>query len=483
MKPDALLTVWSTLQIIIAVVFLVFLVYAVIVSRQRRAIKALLDAAALSSTVAHGTADWNRNAFPGTRPGPLFLGAANGSAMYYDSDQHLIIIAPTRTGKGTCHIVPNLLTYQGSMVVNDIKGENFALTGQKRLEFGQVFRFAPFEEETDSFNPLDFVRRGTPAAFDDAMLLADMLVVPGKDDEGNHWKESAKSLLAGLIGYVTESESIARRNMQRVRELLTLSQAEFLNFIQKKMAASKSAFVVRSANMLLQKSDRERSSVISTAQAQTSIWDSRPLAQATQISTFRLEELRDQLATLYIIVPPEHLSTYKSVLRVVLGLALSTMTRQSPKLSEQPPLTFMFDEFPSLGYMQPIVDAIAYLAGYGCRLWLFAQDLGQIREIYSDKTTSLLANCGARSFFGVADYETAEYVSKMAGQKTVLTSTRSLKTSRVMFWDDIWQVESQNLQYTGVPLITPDEVMRLPIRGEDQRQIVFLQGQARMALT
>ncbi len=215
--------------------------------------------------------------------------------------------------------------------------------------------------------------------------------------------------------------------MQRVRELLTLDQKAFIEFVQDEMTAAKSAFVVRAANMLLQKADRERSGVISTAQAQTSIWDSQHLAAATQGSTFRLEELRDEVATLYIIVPPEHLSTYKGVLRVVLGLALSTMTRQEPRQHSQPPLTFIFDEFPSLGYMQPIVDGMAYLAGYGCRLWLFAQDLGQIRETYGDKATSLLANCGARSFFGVADYETAEYVSKMVGQKTHLVSTQGFR--------------------------------------------------------
>lgn len=477
MRADALVSLWSTLLIAITVLFIIFLVYAISVWRHRRAIQALLNAIEARSETAHGTADWSRNAFPGIGPGSLFLGAANDSAMYYDGDQHLITVAPTRTGKGTCHIIPNLLTYEGSMVVNDIKGENYKLSGQKRLEFGKVFRFAPFEKETDQFNPLDFVRRGTPAAFDDAMLVADMLIVPSKDEEeGNHWKEAAKNLLAGLIGYVSEAEE-GERNMQRVRELLTLDKKAFLDFVEEQMTASKSAFVVRAANMLLQKADRERSGVISTAQAQTSIWDSEPLANATRTSTFRIEELRDEVATLYIIVPPEHLSTYKGVLRVVLGLALSTMTRQEPKQHSRPPLTFVFDEFPSLGYMQPIVDAMAYLAGYGCRLWLFAQDLGQIRETYGDKTTSLLANCGARSFFGVADYDTAEYVSKMAGQKTVRTSSKSFKTSKIMFWADIWGVESHSLQYVGVPLITPDEVMRIPVRGDQQRQIVFMPGQ------
>jgi type IV secretion system protein VirD4 len=477
-------TAWSMLQAAV-VIFLVFVVIrAISIWFYRREMQALLDAAYVTSQTAHGTADWSRNAFPGVGPGSLFLGAVNGSAMYYDGDQHLITIAPTRTGKGTCHIIPNLLTYKGSMIVNDIKGENYELTEKKRREFGKVFCFAPFSETTDGFNPLDFVRRGTPAAFDDAMLLADMLIVSASsDDEGNHWKEAAKNLLAGLIGYVSETEVEGRRNMQRVRELLTLNQKAFMAFIQGAMAdPSGPPYVVRAANMLLQKDIRERSGVVSTAQAQTSIWDSEPLARATQVSTFRIEELLDQVATLYIVVPPEHLSTYKSVLRVVLGLSLSIMTRKPPTRNENPikapPLTFLFDEFPSLGFMQPIVDAVAYLAGYGGRLWLFAQDLGQIREIYGDKTTSLQANCGARAFFGVADYDTAEYVSKMAGQKTVRTSSQSMKTSSIMFWDDIWQVGSQSLQYIGVPLITPDEVMRLPTWGEQQRQIIFLQGQA-----
>jgi type IV secretion system protein VirD4 len=456
----------------------IFLTYCYSVWKQRRAMQALLESADAASRVAHGTADWNDRAFPATKAGALFIGAANGSAMFYEGDQHLITLAPTRTGKGTCHIVPNLLTYPGSVIVNDIKGENFALTHQKRLEFGQVFRFAPFDESTDSFNPLDFVRRGTPTAFDDAMLIADMMIVPSGSGDSQYWEESARGLLAGLVLYVVEHEPDAsRKNLQRVRELLTRPPRQFLEFVEAKMAASPHAFVARSANMLLQKADKERSGVISTAQTHTAIWESPQLARATTISTFRIEELRDTVGSLYLVIPPEYLSTYKSVLRLMLGIAMSTMTRLPPTQSDRP-LTFFVDEFPSLRYMQPIVDAIAYLAGYDCRLWLFAQDLGQIREVYRDKATSILANCGLRSFFGVADYETAEYVSKMAGRKTVLTSTRSLKTSRVLFWDDFWGLHTYNLQYSGVDLITPDEVMRLPVRGNHQRQIVFIQGQA-----
>lgn len=457
--------------------FVLFLAYVFNVWLKRRETQARLASADAASKIAHGTADWSDRAFPATKDGALFIGAASGSAMYYEGDQHLITLAPTRTGKGTCHIVPNLLTYTGSVIVNDIKGENFALTHQKRLEFGQVFRFAPFDENTDSFNPLDFVRRGTPTAFDDATLIADMMIVPSGGGDSQYWEEAARGLLAGLVLYVAEHESVATRNLQRVRDLLTRPSREFLDFVETKMAGSSHSFIARSANMLLQKADKERSGVISTAQTHTAIWDSPHLARATRISTFRLEELRDQVGSLYLVIPPEYLSTYKSVLRLMLGVAMSTMTRIPPKQSSRP-LTFFVDEFPSLRYMQPIVDAIAYLAGYDCRLWLFAQDLGQIRDVYRDKTTSILANCGLRSFFGVADYETAEYVSKMAGKKTVLTSSQTYRTSRVLFWDDFWGVESYNLQHIGVPLITPDEVMRLPVRGDSQRQIVFLQGHA-----
>jgi type IV secretion system protein VirD4 len=471
------MSISPNIQTILAIIATIFVAHAFAVWLQRRRIQQMLDQVHAQSRSAHGTADWNRNAQPATRDAALFIGAANGSAMYYEGDQHLITLAPTRTGKGTCHIIPNLLTYRGSVIVNDIKGENFALTSQKRLEFGQVFRFAPFEETTDSFNPLDFVRRGTPAAFDDAMLIADMLVVPSGKQGADHWEDSAKNLLAGLIVYVTETEPTAKRNLQRVRELLTRSQKDFVTFIEKKMAVSAHPFVARSANMLLQKADKERSGVISTAQTHTAIWDSESLARATQLSTFRIEELRAQVGSLYIVIPPEYLSTYKSVLRLVLGVAMSTMTREKPQQSDRP-LTFFVDEFPSLRYMQPIVDSLAYLAGYDCRLWLFAQDLGQIRDVYDKKATSILANCGLRSFFAVSDYETAEYVSKMAGIKTLVTASKSYKTSRILFWDDVWGVESHSLQYAGVPLITPDEVMRIPVRGDQQRQVVFIQGKA-----
>jgi type IV secretion system protein VirD4 len=147
--------------------------------------------------------------------------------LYAPMEGHILTVAPSRSGKGTCHVIPNLLNYVGSVVVNDVKGENAAISIRHRMEDeGQgAYVFAPFGEASACWNPFDCIRTG-PDAWEDSALLADMLVVPRKYADG-FWDESARNLLRGVILHLVTSGSRDRRNLATVRNILAATPAAF----------------------------------------------------------------------------------------------------------------------------------------------------------------------------------------------------------------------------------------------------------------
>lgn len=389
--------------------------------------------------------------------------------LYAPKEGHLITVAPTRTGKGTCHLVTNLMNYdEGSIVVNDIKGENAGITETWRKDLSDAcYRFSPFFKRSAHWNPLDFIRMDANMA-DDVAFMVDMLIVASKG-EAAFWDEEGKNLLRGVILHVVQTYPDGERNMAKVRELLTLDADGFDRLLDS-MGRSDDELVRRAANTFQRKDVKVQSGILAALDSQMGVWDSRQLKRYMGKSDFRFEDLKEEIMTVYFCIPPERLSANTRVMRLFFGQAIAAMTRNPKKPFA--PVVFFLDEFPQLGRMKPIEEGLAYLAGYGVRLWLFAQDLGQIKSIYGDMTQSILANCAVRTFFGTSDPETAKMVSEMCGTMTVPV-------------DSFGQSESMNtiggqgtlnsgVGFSGRPLMTPQEVMSMDRQRE---QLVFIQGE------
>jgi len=309
----------------------------------------------------------------GLRGKGLILGKMNGRFIRFDNPGHLLTFAPTRSGKGVGAVIPNLLDHQGSVVVTDIKGENFRITAEYRNQLGPVLALAPFDPQIGNacFNPVDFIRVGSPHEVDDARLLAEMIIVTDKS-EANHWEREARTLITGLLLYIATDTPPKKRNLSELRRLLMCNRHTFDAHLDL-MVESDHMVVSRIADGFSQKEDKERGSVVSTAQSGTEVFESPHLAAITNKSSFRFECLKDGVMSLYIIIPPEYLRVYQPFMRLVIGLAIAAMSRNT-KVPTRPVL-FLMDELPALGYMRPIEDGIGYLAGYGASLWLFIQDL------------------------------------------------------------------------------------------------------------
>jgi type IV secretion system protein VirD4 len=397
----------------------------------------------------------------------LILGKHDGAFMRFSKPGHLLTFAPTRSGKGVGAVIPTLLDHPGSVVVTDIKGENYRATSAYRGRIGKVIALAPFDRDIPSgcYNPMDFIRAGTAHDVDDARLLAEMMVA-SDGIEANHWEREARALITGLLLFIISELPREWRNLQELRALLMHGRTSF-DSVLAKMAESSHPVVRRIADGFSQKEDRERSGVISTAQSRTEIFESSLLTTVTSSSTFRLEDLKNGVISLYLIVPPEYVGVYQPFLRLMVGLSTAAMTRNTR--APRHPVLFLLDELPALGYMRPVEDGIGYLAGYGATLWLFVQDLDQLQQTYR-KWRSMIANCAVRQAFNVQDPETAKLLSAMLGQRTV--RTRSEGHSGRFPWLALpYSFNAQNGE-TGRPLLAPDEVMLLP----DCGQLLFVQG-------
>lgn len=430
----------------------------------------------------HGSADWGdptrlatgRGLVVGRSPAGAdgFLRSASpGLLLRYERGLHLLTCASTGAGKGTGAVIPALLTYPGSVLCIDPKGENFAVSGRRRWALGSVPRaLDPFDVAggTATFNPLDLVAPGDPDAIDNARLIADMLVTdaPGQRGDARHWNEEARALLAGLILYAASSSLPADRNLPRVREMVTLSGEDFRSLTDEmQRSGAAGGLVARATNRLLSKSDRERSGVLSTAQRATHFLDSPRMTRHLARSSLDLQELKSGNISVFLVLPPARLGTYRAYLRLVAGCAVLALLRGRPAARLDPPALFLLDEFASLGPMEPMRKAVSLLRGYGGQFWLFVQDLGQLRSTYGSGWETFVGNADLVQFFGVQDQFTAEYVSKLAGDTTVQAASanrsrgRSSRDLRVLGGSN--RAHSRGYSEARRRLLTPDEVRRL----------------------
>jgi len=429
------------------------------------------------TATAHGTAAWasrreQRRAGLLTGKG-LILGRDGRRLLRLSTDRHLLTMAPTRSGKGVSAIIPNLLTYPGAVLVIDPKGENAAVTARRRRAMGQaVHVLDPWNiagQPAATFNPLDRLDPASPDLGDDAALIADALVHAPSGDGETHWTEEARGLLAGLVLHVATSAPPWQRHLAQVRALLTLPPAEFTALIAT-MAASEAAggLVARAANALAQKSDRERSGVISSAQANTRFLDSPRLAAAVSSSSFALEDLKRRPMSLYLVLPAKRLRTHGRWLRLMVAMTLDMMAGDIAP--PRHPLLFVLDEFAALGHLGTIETAMGLMAGFGVQLWPIVQDLAQLRDLYPARWASFIANAGIVQVFGVNEPGTAEYLSKMLGLRTI--TVRGDSASRSYNPQGEGRGGSEQFSRIARPLLMPDELRRLPAA----QQVLLLHG-------
>ncbi len=379
---------------------------------------------------------------------------------FFINPTHMLTCAPSRSGKGVSAVIPTLLTYPGSTIVLDVKGENYAVTRQQRRELGhKVYCIDPFkivEQDSHHLNWLDTIDIEHEDCISAAAVLAEMLVIKSNDD--SHWDDSAQDLIQGLILYVCTYEDETQKHIGSVREILTATK-QARTKVFKKMSESTAAFgiIARVANNMLSREDREMSSIISTAVRHTGFLDDPRIVKHLSSSDFKLAELKQDKITIYLVIPPDKINVQSRFLRAFFGLSLNAVMANH----HQPPekVLFLMDEFAQLGYMQKFEDSLSVIMGYGAVFWIIVQDLSQLKFVYP-KWQSFMANT-SKQFFNTVDFETAQYISDTLGQTTIAYNTTSVGKSSTPSSLFSNTSESVSTQLHARCLLNPDEVMAI----------------------
>lgn len=394
----------------------------------------------------------------------VVLGKLERDYLRHGGPEHVLCFAPTRSGKGVGLVVPTLLTWPGSAIVHDIKGENWQLTAGFREKHGRVLLFDPTNPNSAAYNPLLEVRRGDWEVRD-VQNVADVLVDPeGSLDRRNHWEKTSHSLLVGAILHVLYAE--ADKTLAGVAAFLSDPRRPIEATLQAMMTtphlgeAGPHPVVASTARELLNKSDNERSGVLSTAMSFLGLYRDPVVAQVTRRCDWRIADLiaDPRPATLYLVVPPSDISRTKPLIRLVLNQIGRRLTEDLHAKERQHRVLMMLDEFPALGRLDFFESALAFMAGYGLKSFLIAQSLNQIEKAYGPNN-AILDNCHVRVSFATNDERTAKRVSDALGTATEMKAMRNYAGHRLSPWLGHLMVSRSE---TARPLLTPGEVMQLP---------------------
>ncbi|ARC36803.1 conjugal transfer protein TraG [Paracoccus yeei] len=401
-------------------------------------------------------------------PDGVMLGKLGEDYLRHDGPEHVLCFAPTRSGKGVGLVVPTLLTWPGSAIVHDIKGENWQITAGFRAKHGRVLLFDPTNAASAAYNPLLEVRRGEWEVRD-VQNIADILVDPeGSLEKRNHWEKTSHALLVGVILHVLYAEE--DKTLARVAGFLSDPRRSIEATLAAMMKtphlgeAGPHPVIASAARELLNKAENERSGVLSTAMSFLGLYRDPVVAQVTSRCDWRIADLiaGEKPSTLYLVVPPSDISRTKPLIRLVLNQIGRRLTEDLHAKDRGHRVLMLLDEFPALGRLDFFESALAFMAGYGLKSFLITQSLNQIEKAYGPNN-SILDNCHVRVSFATNDERTAKRVSDALGTATEMKAMKNYAGHRLAPWLGHIMVSRSE---TARPLLTPGEVMQLPPEDE-----------------
>src|SRR5271165_477919 len=388
-----------------------------------------------------------------------------GNKIVYEGERHVLLFGPNGTGKGTRFLIPNLLSIEDrSIVVIDPKGELAAVTADYRRTVGEVVMLNPFNVlglGSTGFNPLALLDPASPNFYDDAAALGEALIKVG--DKDPHWGESAQGLLVALLMW-EKMQKGADANLEHVRALLTEADEWEGTFDAKGKAhdemvrglrvtaadmVADGGYEIASLAARFTEQSNELASVRSTADTQTRWILSPPMRDDLKKEGVDFRKLKEKPTTVYVILPADRMRTHSVWLRLVIVSALRALYRPGGLRT-----LLLIDEMPALGHLAPLEDAFGLVRGYKVQIAGICQDLAQLKALYNERWESFLANAGVVQGFTPNDLTTADWMSRRAGQATMLAPSSSESVS-----PKGERSETTGWSQIGRPLYLPQELM------------------------
>ncbi len=422
--------------------------------------------------------------------------------LRHNGPEHVAAIAPTRSGKGVGLVVPTLLSWPHSVVVNDQKAELWNLTAAWRKEEAGnvVMKFDPGASSGSvSFNPLEEIRLGTIHEVGDVQNLVTILVDPDGKGLVDHWAKTSHAFLTGAVLHVLYKKRAEGKVgcLPDVAGALSDPDQRIENLYFEMIANSwgdsgqTHHTIASAARDMMNRPDEERGSVLSTAMSFLSLYRDPLVARNVARSEFKVSDLmnHEKPITLYLVVRAEDKDRMKPLMRLIINQLVRVLLRPEitfvegrPKPPHKHRMLLMLDEFPSYGKLEVFQEALAYIAGYGIKAYLIMQDMSQLWGAYG-KDESIISNCHLRIAYAPNRVETAEWLSRMAGTATIVKEDITMSGKR--FGAVLGQM-SRTYHQVSRSLLTPDEIMRLrsPVKDvhdhitEPGDMLIFVAGHA-----
>lgn len=441
-------------------------------------------------------------------PEGVYVGAwedKDGKLRYlrHNGPEHVLTYAPTRSGKGVGLVVPTLLSWPHSTVVTDLKGELWSMTAGWRQKYAgnKVIRFEPASKNCAAWNPLNEIRLGTEAEVGDVQNLATLIVDPEGRGLESHWQKTSQALLVGVILhslYKAKNGDAPQASLTTVDYSLADPERSVSELWQEMLTYKHDGETVHpvvstAARDQIDRPEEEAGSVLSTAKSYLALYRDPIVEQNTSHSSFNIKDLmcHDDPISLYIVTQPNDKARLRPLVRIMMNLIVRLLAdkmefeRAAQDLSpwrklldrfgfKQSALTYvrskkgykhrllgMIDEFPSLGKLEILQESLAFVAGYGIKFYLVCQDLNQLksREIGYGPDETISSNCHVQNAYPPNRLETAEHLSKLSGQTTILKT--NVTTSGKRHSALLGHVSKTTTEVQRA-LLTVDECLRMP---------------------
>lgn len=398
----------------------------------------------------------------------------------YRGPKHLLTIGPPGSNKSVGIAVPNIFDLPRSMIIMDCKGQLAAITARKRAQMGKVIILNPFGVFIDKlphlashgFDPMKRLKVGSDKFASNASGIAECLVEIDAHEHQKIFPEGARNLYAAAIMWERMQKGDAA-SLPAVRRTLSAPTAYdkktkkpvsgFMKTLLDMATCDFPPVANRAGRIVERFGDKGTGNTsthdkIDTALTKTDSLDEPPIARDLCGPDIDFGKFREEITTLYIILPTSELETHRIWLRLVIGTALRELYQTPLPDPERtlPPVYFLLDEFAALGQLETIETALGVARDYGIQLHVMLQNLSQIKDLYPKRWPGFFSGSGAVTSFAPRDWETAEFLAKLCGQKTALIQSTNQgangnNSSSGVSWSP-----------RGLPLLRPEDLMRIP---------------------
>lgn len=389
----------------------------------------------------------------------IIIGKKYGAPLYSNGFEHVLVFAPTGSGKTRSIGIPNLFHYPYSVVCNDVKLTLFkATSGYRQQVLGQqCYCWAPTNEGqvTHQYNPLSLISNNKIQRLTDIQRMAHILMPDNKKSDPI-WQQASRKLFKVAVLYLLDTPERPTTLGEINRLIKQAGFDEWLTSVLKETEHLDPEFY-RNGYSYLNNHEKTRSSILETFSGYFELFDDPTIDAATSGTDFDLRELRSKPMTIYVGFTDDDMERLSPLLTLFWQQLISVMIKELPDPIKEPyPVLCLVDEFSSLGRIERLRRSLKLLREYRVRCVLMMQYIAQTYEQYSHDEAKAFTNIKTKIAFATEDLQDAEYVSKLLGTRTVQVSGGSESIQHHGY------SESKSYNYQAIPLLRPDEIMRLP---------------------